>query len=99
MPGQLCGAGPPLCKGVTKDAERLLEGLGVQWSEAWTLQDTATAFAAWNAFVLRKRQKQAVGRPMADVLIGAFASRFDGLLTRNAADFRSLFPNLRLVEP
>jgi hypothetical protein len=34
---------------------------------------------------------------VADVLIGGFALRFDGLLTRNTGDFRQLFPSLRLV--
>ena len=36
-------------------------------------------------------------RPIADILTGAFASRFDGLLSRNPADFESNFPSLNLV--
>jgi hypothetical protein len=31
---------------------------------------------------------------IADVLISAFVEGFDGLLTRNSAGFRALFPNL-----
>ena len=38
-------------------------------------------------------------RPLADVLIGAFALRFQGILTRNDADFRQLFPTLNLLTP
>jgi hypothetical protein len=38
-------------------------------------------------------------RPVADVLIGAFALRHQGLLTRNADDFGKLFPSLRLIAP
>ncbi|MBM3833050.1 MAG: type II toxin-antitoxin system VapC family toxin [Verrucomicrobia bacterium] len=38
-------------------------------------------------------------RPLADILIGAFALRFDGLLTRNETDFRSVFSQLTIVSP
>ncbi len=34
-----------------------------------------------------------------DVLIGAFATRHQGLLTRNAKDFARLFPDLKVFEP
>jgi hypothetical protein len=36
---------------------------------------------------------------MADILIGAFAERFDGLLTRNESDFRSVFPTMPILVP
>jgi hypothetical protein len=49
--------------------------------------------------VLAKRAGTAPKRPIADVLIGAFASRFDGMLTRNAKDFQAVFPGLKLLEP
>ena len=32
-------------------------------------------------------------------LIGAFASRFDGILTRNEGDFRQVFPSLAIAAP
>jgi hypothetical protein len=47
----------------------------------------------------KRRMGRISKRPIADVLIGAFATRFDGLLTRNVKDFRGLFPDLRLQEP
>jgi predicted nucleic acid-binding protein len=36
---------------------------------------------------------------VADVLIGAFAIRHDGLITRNDADFRALYPTLPIINP
>ena len=36
---------------------------------------------------------------LADVLIAAFASRFQGLITRNADDFLSITPTLQVIEP
>ncbi|MCX6539760.1 MAG: hypothetical protein NT151_12625 [Acidobacteria bacterium] len=38
-------------------------------------------------------------RPVADVLIGAFASTRQGLLTRNPTDFAPVFPSLTIVTP
>ena len=34
-----------------------------------------------------------------DVLIGVFATRQQGLLTRNTKDFARLFPDLKVLEP
>ena len=33
------------------------------------------------------------------LLIGAFATRFAGILTRNEADFRQFFPGLGILLP
>lgn len=38
-------------------------------------------------------------RPVADVLIAAFAERFQGIITRNATDFRNILPALTVVTP
>ena len=38
-------------------------------------------------------------RPVADVLIAGFAERFQGIITRNAADFRNILPTLTVIEP
>jgi len=89
----------PVCGGRWADLTAFLQPPGVRWDEPWTGQDTKVAFEAWHAAVQRKRQHRAPLRPVADLLIGAFALRFDGLLTRNAPDFRSLFPNLTIIEP
>ena len=73
------------------DAKNFLADVGVDWRKAWSEADTEVAFAGWNRHVTR--------RPIADVQIGGFALRFDGLLTRNAGDFRAAFPNLKILEP
>jgi predicted nucleic acid-binding protein len=55
--------------------------------------------AAWHRHIRQRRAGQSPRRPVADVLIGAFACRFRGLLTRNPRDFAAAFPDLRLVAP
>ncbi|MBI2897813.1 MAG: type II toxin-antitoxin system VapC family toxin [Deltaproteobacteria bacterium] len=79
--------------------DEFLAGVGVDWPQAWSWTDTLAAYEAWHAHIGRRREQATPKRPIADVLIGAFAARFEGLLTRNSADFRKLFPRLRLNEP
>ena len=38
-------------------------------------------------------------RPIADVMIGAYALQKGGLITRNEDDFRSLYPGLTIYNP
>ena len=64
--------------------------------------DIRQGYEPWNDYVLTKRQRkspQMPKRPIADILIGAFASRFDGLITRNGRDFLPWFPQLRILDP
>jgi hypothetical protein len=82
----------PVFAGQMAAVAEFLERLNIPWPEPWTQADTQTAFTAWNDYVVAKR-------PVADVLIGAFATRFQGLLTRNPSDFRQLFPASPIVEP
>jgi hypothetical protein len=63
---------------------------------SWTLADTECAHRAWNAYVQARRASDVPKRPVADVLIGAFACRYQGLITRNPVDFRRCFPKLKL---
>ena len=79
--------------------EAFLDGIGVNYQQEWTADDTRRAHAAWNLYVQRRRTRHVPKRPLADLLIGAFASRFQGLMTRNEADFRRVFPSLRLASP
>jgi len=89
----------PVFGGDRAAEEQFLANVGVIWPEAWTLADSQEAHAAWARHVQQKRQRTAPKRPIADVLIGAFALRFQGLLTRNGADFRQRFPALVVAEP
>jgi hypothetical protein len=90
----------PAFNGSSTLEEEFLAGVGVDWHCAWTWQDTVAAHRAWNAHISKRRSRSStLKRPIADVLIGAFANRFDGLITRNASDFRQLFPSLNIDEP
>lgn len=76
-----------------------LDGIGIQYAVPWSWQDTQTAHRVWDRHVHLLRQRKVLRRPVADMLIGAFAAGRRGLLTRNAADFRSAFPKLKIVDP
>ena len=73
--------------------------IGVELPPGTSESDLSAAHAAWNRLVQRKRTGKAARRPVADVMIGALAEVNDGLITRNAANFRSLFPKLNIVVP
>ena len=57
------------------------------------------AHKAWYEHVLRKRRGEVTKRPIADVMIGAYALQKGGLITRNEDDFRSLYPDLTIYNP
>jgi len=76
-----------------------LAAVGIDFTEAWTSADTEQAHRAWNAYVQARRAGDAPKRPLADLLIGAFACRHRGLITRNPADFRRWYPKLKLRQP
>jgi predicted nucleic acid-binding protein len=67
--------------------------------EAWQTADTELCFRLWHDWVQRKRQGHVGKRPVADVLIAAFAARHQGLITRNTADFSQIDPSLILASP
>lgn len=58
-----------------------------------------TAHKAWCEHIMRKRSGVEKKRPIADVMIGAYAMRKGGLITRNEADFKTLYPNLTIFNP
>ena len=89
----------PAFAGQIDPLEKFLFNLVIDYREDWVWQDTRSANLAWARHTQLRRAKQAAKRPVADVLIGAFASRFQGLLTRNAVDFSKAFPKLTIVVP
>ena len=80
-------------------AEAFLNGAGVETNAMWTIDDTILAHRLWNDFQTRWRQTSVAKRPVVDVMIAAFASRFQGIITRNGSDFRSIAPSLAVIEP
>jgi len=89
----------PLFNGVSEAQNGFLESIGVHWTHSWTWPDTVAAYDAWHHYIHRRHRDRISKRPIADILIGAFAMRFDGLLTRNIKDFGGLLPDLRLEQP
>lgn len=89
----------PVFNGDQAAQNEFLFNLGVTWPEAWIQADTEEAHRAWYRYVSARRAAKVPKRPLADILIGAFASRFDGILTRNENDFRTVFPALNIVTP
>jgi predicted nucleic acid-binding protein len=76
-----------------------LDALEISSQEPWLDVDTERCHALWNAAIQRKRNKQITKRPVADVLIAGFAQRFQGVITRNDSDFRTIDPQLTIVVP
>ena len=87
----------PAFQGDTVLQDEFLHGVGVDFRQDWTWTDTLRTHEAWHRFIEGRRARSLPRRPLADVLIGAFARRYQGLITRNAGDFRSIFPELRLA--
>lgn len=81
------------------EQKHFLTQAGISFSEPWTIADTEAAHGAWNAYVAARRAQQIPKRPVADLLIGGYASNRQGLITRNARDFRTWFPQLKILEP
>jgi predicted nucleic acid-binding protein len=89
----------PAFAGDWRRLEYFLREVGVRTSVSWEHADTASAFQAWQRYVQRRRAGGCSRRPVADVMIGAFSLRFQGLLTRNPDDFRPNFPALVIEVP
>jgi predicted nucleic acid-binding protein len=81
------------------EQKRFLEGAGISHAEAWTAADVDASHKAWNAYVVGRRKDKTPKRPIADILIGGFATGRQGLVTRNPSDFRRWFPKLVIREP
>jgi predicted nucleic acid-binding protein len=89
----------PAFLGDGRKQREFLDSVGVGFTCAWTYEDTQRAHKAWHQNTHLRRKHLAIKRPIADVLIGAFAQGHQGLLTRNANDFRRMFPTLPIRTP
>ena len=89
----------PSFSGDDAAAEAFLQSARIGTADFWSPSDTLLAHRLWHQFQVRRRQLQVVNRPVADVLIAAFAERFQGIITRNASAFRNILPTLRILEP
>ena len=89
----------PAFEGNANEQETFLRQAGIGFREGWTTADTRTAHLAWHQHIAARRSGILPKRPIADVLIGAFATNRRGLITRNHADFRRNFPELQILEP
>lgn len=87
----------PAFLGDWKRAQEFMTQLGLDPQAAWLLADTHAAFAARHRHIEAKRGGRCERRPVADIQIGAFALRHQGLLTRNESDFRRWFPSLKII--
>lgn len=89
----------PAFNGDTNAQDEYLQKMWVQCDFGGDKAAVLAAHKAWNEHILRKRAGELKKRPIADVLIGAYALRKGGLITRNEADFRVLFPALPICNP
>ena len=89
----------PSFRGDIAKQDSVLSGMGIEFDFAGNRQAVLAAHKAWYEHALRKRLGEAVKRPIADVLIGAYAVEKGGLITRNEADFKTLYPNLIIFNP
>jgi predicted nucleic acid-binding protein len=89
----------PCFDGNIRLQEEFLQGVGCHFFEHWLWADTCAAHTGWAHQARARRSGHSRRRPVADLLIGAFASRHDGLITRNSVDFRVLYPQLQVIDP
>lgn len=88
----------PSFSGDDAAAEEFLKAVYIGTAEFWTPVDTLLAHRLWHQFQIKRLQIQVVKCPVADVLIAAFAGRFQGIITHNATDFRNILPTLQIIE-
>lgn len=89
----------PAFQGNQGQQEHFLTQAGIGFRDGWSTQDTMIAHHAWHGHIVARRSGERRKRPIADILIGAYAMNRDGLITRNAVDFRKRFPDLTILEP
>lgn len=89
----------PSFDGDADEQDDVLAGLGIEVDFGGNRDAIRRAHKAWCDHILRKRSDGIGKRPIADVMIGAYAMQNAGLITRNESDFRTLYPDLRIFNP
>ena len=87
----------PLYRGNTSLLREFLAGCGIDHAQDWMSADTENACRGYWRYIGLKRAGHSPKRPVADILIGAFACRFQGLITRNREDFQAYFADLEIL--
>ena len=89
----------PVFDGDRERQDAFLKESWIDFDFAGNKDAVLAAHKAWYEHVLRKRKGEVTKRPIADVMIGAYALQKGGLITRNEDDFRSLYPALNIYNP
>ena len=89
----------PVFDGDRERQDAFLKESWIDFDFAGNKDAVLAAHKAWYEHVLRKRKGEVTKRPIADVMIGAYALQKGGLITRNEDDFRSLYPDLTIYNP
>ena len=89
----------PAFEGSRELQDQFLNAIGIDFSQPWLSKDTLQSHSAWHAHIRRRRDRSGPKRPFPDILIGSWAMRFRGLMTRNAKDFATTFPELEFSIP
>ena len=89
----------PAFNGDATAQDFFLDALWIRRDFGFSEGAVLAAHRAWHEHILRKRAGTSRKRPIADVMIGAYALQKGGLITRNESDFRSLYPELTIFNP
>ncbi len=89
----------PAFAGDLNAQKSFLDICGIDYTPAFLSVDVEFSHAAWQRHIEAKRSAHARKRPVADILIGGFAMRFQGLVTRNPTDFEPWFSGLEILSP
>jgi len=81
------------------NVQAFLTQLGTARGTAWLQADTEEAGGGWARYDQLKRIGNVERRPVADILIGGFGCRFQGLVTRNPKHFKPFYPELTISCP
>ena len=89
----------PAFRGNVEAQNEFLNALWIRYDFEGNRDAVLAAHKSWYEHVLRKRSGIEERRPIADVMIGAYALSKGGLITRNESDFRTLYPALEIFNP